>query len=194
MSLKSNKAASGTTAKRASQRKSVVSTKMAKVDEGALAEVRDRRLQLLEADNYIEEEVNVVNDEAYDNEDEDNEKHKKKKARLQSKIVGAGAMVNRWTLRKNKPLERIVFEQGYENPDVSDDLFGTSNNANVIKMGVFPNYLSINARVSSLPPRKFCSVCGMKGVYRCLRCGMRYCGIKCKDHHEETRCRKIGAF
>ncbi|KAJ4291144.1 hypothetical protein N0V90_010342 [Kalmusia sp. IMI 367209] len=40
------------------------------------------------------------------------------------------------------------------------------------------------------PPRHFCDNCGYWGKIRCLKCGVRVCGMECKDAHEATRCLK----
>ncbi|KAF9146396.1 Zinc finger HIT domain-containing protein 1 [Mortierella sp. GBA39] len=56
---------------------------------------------------------------------------------------------------------------------------------------VVPNYLTANMGPSRYPQRNFCSVCGWKGVYRCNRCGMRYCDLRCQKTHNDTRCMKF---
>ncbi|KAI8816068.1 uncharacterized protein EV422DRAFT_501687, partial [Fimicolochytrium jonesii] len=50
-----------------------------------------------------------------------------------------------------------------------------------------PTYLTVSAKPSVKPPRKFCSVCGYFSKYTCMRCGMQYCSITCRDAHTETR-------
>ncbi|KAJ2089175.1 Zinc finger HIT domain-containing protein 1, partial [Coemansia sp. RSA 986] len=40
------------------------------------------------------------------------------------------------------------------------------------------------------PVRHFCSICGYKGLYTCVDCGMRYCSLACKSTHADTRCLK----
>ncbi|KAJ3022496.1 hypothetical protein HKX48_006038 [Thoreauomyces humboldtii] len=56
-----------------------------------------------------------------------------------------------------------------------------------------PSHLNTAAAPSTKPPRKFCSVCGYFSNYNCVRCGMLYCSIKCRDTHTETRCLKYTA-
>ncbi|KAI8854703.1 hypothetical protein BC829DRAFT_379451 [Chytridium lagenaria] len=56
-----------------------------------------------------------------------------------------------------------------------------------------PNYLTAAMGPSQYPPRKICTVCGFFSKYKCVRCGMLYCSIKCKGTHEETRCLKFTA-
>ncbi|KAI9505445.1 hypothetical protein BX070DRAFT_232620 [Coemansia spiralis] len=38
--------------------------------------------------------------------------------------------------------------------------------------------------------RHFCSICGYKGLYTCVDCGVRYCSLACKSTHTDTRCLK----
>lgn len=53
-----------------------------------------------------------------------------------------------------------------------------------------PNYFSAVAPPSKQPPRKFCAVCGCFSAYTCIKCGARYCSLKCRSVHEDTRCLK----
>ncbi|KAL1930745.1 hypothetical protein VTP01DRAFT_10907 [Rhizomucor pusillus] len=53
-----------------------------------------------------------------------------------------------------------------------------------------PSYLTAAAAPSKYPPRHFCSVCGFPSDYKCLRCGMKYCSVRCLGTHQETRCLK----
>ncbi|KAM3185481.1 hypothetical protein ACTXT7_006288 [Hymenolepis weldensis] len=52
------------------------------------------------------------------------------------------------------------------------------------------SYFTAAVPDTRLPPRKFCSVCGFFGPYVCVSCGSRYCSIKCRDVHNDTRCLK----
>ncbi|KAI7863892.1 hypothetical protein BDF14DRAFT_1839543 [Spinellus fusiger] len=53
-----------------------------------------------------------------------------------------------------------------------------------------PNYFTCNADPSNYPARYFCTVCGFISNYKCIRCGMNYCSVKCLGTHKETRCLK----
>ena len=71
-----------------------------------------------------------------------------------------------------------------------------------------PNYMSLMTRALSRKPdnpspnlylpnietpvvkRNFCNVCGFKGNYTCIVCGLRYCSATCQQTHVETRCLK----
>lgn len=46
---------------------------------------------------------------------------------------------------------------------------------------------------STAPPRQFCEMCGYWGRARCMKCGVRVCGLECKTQHDETRCLKFYA-
>lgn len=56
-----------------------------------------------------------------------------------------------------------------------------------------PNYTTAAApspEEFNIPRRHFCGVCGHKGIYICITCGARFCGINCQATHKETRCMK----
>lgn len=57
--------------------------------------------------------------------------------------------------------------------------------------------LSYNAARSApsigKPQRHFCEICGYWGTIKCLKCGARVCGLKCKNTHDEGRCLKFYA-
>ncbi|KAI9670333.1 MAG: hypothetical protein M1831_006547 [Alyxoria varia] len=44
---------------------------------------------------------------------------------------------------------------------------------------------------STIPPRKFCEMCGYWGQVRCTKCGVRVCGLECKEGHDETGCQRF---
>ena len=175
--------------KRASTRTVVVSKHMRKVDAETRNEVRSRHLIMLEADNYVEAEASGMGDDEYG--DENDEHQTRKKAKLAKST--AGLSLSKWAMRRVKPLEKVILEQGYDQARL-DDLFAMDALACVERCGHYPNYLSVNADPSGQPARKFCSVCGHGGTYTCTRCGMRYCSIKCNNHHKETRCMKFSLF
>lgn len=53
-----------------------------------------------------------------------------------------------------------------------------------------PTYLTAAAPPSRRPPLFLCSVCGYKGKYTCIRCGLRYCDIGCRQTHDDSRCER----
>ncbi|KAK1431412.1 hypothetical protein QVD17_07871 [Tagetes erecta] len=46
---------------------------------------------------------------------------------------------------------------------------------------------------SSTCRRHFCTVCGFSAKYTCVRCGMRFCAVRCQTIHNDTRCLKFVA-
>lgn len=53
-------------------------------------------------------------------------------------------------------------------------------------------YAFVNAAAppSKLPAKHYCAACGFPSKYTCVRCGARYCCIRCRDVHVDTRCMK----
>ncbi len=126
--------------------------------------------------------------------------------------------LNKWKTRKIKSLERMIVEQGYdrltsdgslnskvdsvEDAEANEDSDDSDSPARTTARGggataglvniAFPNYLSVQADPSIYPARHFCSICGYPGKYSCIRCGSKYCSIKCNKTHSETRCMKFG--
>lgn len=179
-------------AKRSSTRTVVVSRAMRTVDAETRHEVCNKRLSMLENDNYVDDESDWQ-DEAYGDDGGDKggagggaggaPKAKK------SKLLQAG--MSKWALRRNKPLERIIHEQAYGG-DEDGDLFASDRAAIIVRCGRYPNILSVNAGPSTTPARKLCAVCGLSGIYACKRCGSKSCSIKCSTVHKEEQCLKSG--
>ena len=119
----SSGAAGGEKRNRHSSRTTVLSKAFRVVDAETRQEVRNKRIQQLEADNYGDADVDGQSalagqdDEAYqDNSDEEESNQKKKKKKMkQQKVLplGAGGSTKRST-RKVRSLERIIMEQGYQ--------------------------------------------------------------------------------
>lgn len=53
-----------------------------------------------------------------------------------------------------------------------------------------PTYLTNVAPPSKRPPRLICSVCGYHGRYKCRKCCLAYCDLRCEATHNETRCER----
>ncbi|GAA5927149.1 hypothetical protein JCM3775_002458 [Rhodotorula graminis] len=53
-----------------------------------------------------------------------------------------------------------------------------------------PSYLTAAAPPPARPPLRLCSVCGYKPRYACLRCGLPYCDVGCRQTHDESRCER----
>jgi hypothetical protein len=85
-------------------------------------------------------------------------------------------------LRPIKPLSKILLENG---------MVPTSSDTTAIGAAP-PDYYTVAAKKSIYPPRhQFCSVCGLLGNYSCVRCGSKFCSLRCNANHKETRCMKF---
>lgn len=171
-----------------SSRNIVLSKAMRYVDEETRREYRERRLQSLECDNYMESELTGQTDgNDGDEYDEEGERDPGPKAKKKRAAVGAqkgSSSSSQWAGRAVKPLERLLLDNGIV-PSSPSSSSSSSSSAEV-------NYYSIMAKPSIYPPRQnFCSVCGYLSNYCCLRCGAKYCSIKCNEHHKETKCFKV---
>ncbi|CAM9621798.1 unnamed protein product [Discosporangium mesarthrocarpum] len=165
--------------KRASGRTVVISKSLRVVDDATRKMVKDARLEALEADNYNEAQEGEQDDEY--NLDEDDDRAERHKARRTKGGAGAGKgkkgkKEGRWRHRNFKSIHQVLYE-------LTGELSTYPGGATA---------LSIDAPESKLPPRHFCPGCGYYGLYSCPRCGTRFCGTACLDHHKE-RCMKFSA-
>ncbi|EGZ30627.1 hypothetical protein PHYSODRAFT_476336 [Phytophthora sojae] len=154
-----------------------LSAAMRRVDDDTRNEVRNARLDALEADNFGEDadegDGTQDGDEAYVDEEEggagtaaSGREPVRKKRRV------AASSKKKW---KVKSLAQLVFEE-----------LGNGDNAEG------PNYLTAAVGPPTHPPRRFCCVCGFFANYNCRRCGSRYCSVGCGDQHKESGCMKFG--
>nr|KAJ0201089.1 hypothetical protein LSAT_V11C600316610 [Lactuca sativa] len=164
--------------RRMSTRARKVAPKMA----AALASTDNRtqailaRLEALENDNPGAEMVEPNDDDdASLDEDDDQVFHKK-----QSKGT------------KRKTRQAKALETAKKAPRTFLELL---HDANLESLGPHvPTYL----RAAVGPPssgsrRHFCTVCGFSAKYTCVRCGMRFCAVRCQNIHNDTRCLKFVA-
>ncbi|THD24149.1 Zinc finger HIT domain-containing protein 1 [Fasciola hepatica] len=139
-----------------------------RVLDAAAKERRQRKaLELLEQDNHIEEPHSDIKSTKKprfdDDEDPSNILKRKKKRRLTS------------TRSKTRKTLEILLDEEYQ----------------LTKGGTTgPCYFTAAAPPSRLPVRKFCNVCGFKGLYSCVVCSIPYCSRKCYEIHSDTRCMK----
>ncbi|KAG6619411.1 Ca2 :Cation Antiporter (CaCA) Family [Phytophthora cinnamomi] len=163
--------------KRLSGRTHRMSAAMRRVDDDTRNEVRNARLDALEADNFGEDadegDGAQDGDEAYVDEEEggagtavSGREPVRKKRRV------AVSAKKKW---KVKSLTQLVFEE-----------LGNGDSAEG------PNYLTAAAGPPTHPARRFCCVCGFFANYNCRRCGSRYCSVGCGDQHKESGCMKFG--
>ena len=109
---------------RHSSRTTVLSKAFRVVDAETRQEVRNKRIQQLEADNYGDADVDGQSavhgqdDEAYqDDSDDSTQKKKKKKVKPQKTVpfgTAMGGSSAKRSTRKVRSLDRIVMEQGYQ--------------------------------------------------------------------------------
>ncbi|PAV80780.1 hypothetical protein WR25_03343 [Diploscapter pachys] len=64
------------------------------------------------------------------------------------------------------------------------------NNTNKDNPKLFNAYMRAYTPTPKRPARHFCAVCGYFSNYKCIKCGARYCSIRCRDVHADTRCMK----
>ncbi len=146
-------------------------------DEHTRNEIKRKRLDALEKDNWQEEKQAVGDEEdddynPMDDGDDSGEESvavgskrttsKKKKKRRQSDVWNAA--------QKCKSLREIIDEAEYHKYP-----------------SWVPNYVSIAAAPSRYPPRRFCSVTGLAGKYKCPVTGDYLATIDAYTTHRETR-------
>jgi zinc finger HIT domain-containing protein 1 len=153
-----------------------LSAAMRRVDDDTRDEVRNARLDALEADNFGEDaedgDGGQDGDEAYVDEEEGATSASVSREPIRKKRRVAVSSKKRW---KVKSLAQLVFEE-----------LGSGENSEG------PNYLTAAMGPPTHPARKFCCVCGFFANYNCRRCGSRYCSVGCGDQHKESGCMKFG--
>jgi zinc finger HIT domain-containing protein 1 len=168
------------------------------VDNETRREVQNKRLSSLEADNYNEELGQ--GDAAYESNSDSGGEGGTKKARKQkdgastkrSKVQKGANMTARdkWAARRPRSIDKIIDEFQYSKMQKSQD----DTKMEFISHSDEVNFVNATVNPSRFPARHFCSVCGYHGNYSCVRCGMRFCSVKCNVNHKETRCLKFGNF
>jgi hypothetical protein len=113
--------------KRQSSRTTVVSKAMRVVSVEARQEVRDKRLQQLEADNYQDEQEVTQDDDAYIESDEDVGGQKKKK---KAKSLKQSSKTTLRAPRKMRSLERILMDLNYNDINNNSNSYGHNNDSN----------------------------------------------------------------
>ena len=159
------------------QSQRVVSSARPVLDAATRAHATAVRLARLEQDNHVED---VTADEAWDGEEEEQVmagvaaakgKGKGKGAAKRKREAEQGGKVRKARLTLDEILDRLGMRaEGAE----------------------APNYVTAAARSCPHPARPFCSVCGYRSQYTCVRCGQRYCQIACQRVHQDTRCSRGG--
>ncbi|KDP45751.1 hypothetical protein JCGZ_17358 [Jatropha curcas] len=134
------------------------------------------RLEALEND-YVGMETVETNDDDEASLDDDDEGYMQKK---QSKSS------------KRKTRQAKALENARKAPRNFLELLHEAN------LESLPPHVPSYLRAAVGPPsstcrRHFCTVCGYASNYTCVRCGMRFCSIRCQKIHDDTRCQKFVA-
>ncbi|CAI5742952.1 unnamed protein product [Hyaloperonospora brassicae] len=167
--------------KRLSGRTHKLSSAMRRVDDDTRSEVRNARLDALEADTFGEDadedgDGTRDGDEAYVDEDEGG---------ASASLAGREPM----TKTKKKRQVGVLSKKKWKVTSLAQLVFEELGNGDHTEE---PNYLSAAVGPPIHPARKFCCVCGFFANYNCRRCGSRYCSVRCGDHHKESGCMKFG--
>eukprot|EP00735_Rhodelphis_limneticus_P000392 TRINITY_DN10633_c0_g1::TRINITY_DN10633_c0_g1_i1::g.10972::m.10972 TRINITY_DN10633_c0_g1::TRINITY_DN10633_c0_g1_i1::g.10972 ORF type:complete len:207 (+),score=9.99,sp/Q9FHW2/SWC6_ARATH/43.45/1e-29,zf-HIT/PF04438.11/2.1e-08,NTR2/PF15458.1/0.0038 TRINITY_DN10633_c0_g1_i1:54-623(+) len=160
-------------------RKRQVSEKLRVIDAATRARIVSERLDALENDAHEEAVDNQDDDEYVPLLDEDDNEEieatgtggrKRKRGRKGTRGAAGDSAKN----RLRKPFSQLLAEMHYESYPSS-----------------VANYMMAAALPSHFPARNFCSVCGLISGYSCVRCGMRFCSVRCNTIHQDTRCLKF---
>ncbi|KAF5954339.1 hypothetical protein HYC85_007195 [Camellia sinensis] len=133
------------------------------------------RLEALENDNAGAEMVEINEDDDASLDDDDQAYMRKQSKSTKRKTRQAKALEN--AKKAPRTFLELVNEANLESlpPHV-------------------PSYLrAAVGPPSSTSRRHFCTVCGFTANYTCVRCGMRFCAIRCQTIHNDTRCLKFVA-
>lgn len=132
------------------------------------------RLEALENDNTGMDAVEAVDDDEASLDDEDDVYVQKKQSKgTKRKTRQAKALEN--ARRAPRNFLELLHEANLEALP--------SNVPSYLKAAVGPP--------GSTCRRHFCTVCGFSANYTCVRCGMRFCSIRCQNIHDDTRCQKF---
>ena len=155
-----------------SSRQRTASAKTRVFDAYTRAEIKRKRLESLESDNWHEAQHIDDNDEEYNPLDDASSgdevsvagpKRGRGKKKTQKKDVFSAT-------QKCKSLSEVVDEADYHT-----------------YLSWVPNYASIAAAPSQVPPRHFCSVTGVLGKYKCPVTGDYLATLDAYTTHRETR-------
>ncbi|GAB2274279.1 SWR1 complex subunit 6 [Dionaea muscipula] len=134
------------------------------------------RLEALENDNAGVETVEIIDDDDASLDDEDQGYVQKKQSMNM----------------KRKTRQGKARENAKKGPRSFLDLLHEANLESLPPH--VPSYLTAAVGPpSSSSRRSFCTVCGFTANYTCVRCGVRFCCIRCQGIHNDTRCLKFVA-
>ncbi|KAI4383896.1 hypothetical protein MLD38_009686 [Melastoma candidum] len=136
------------------------------------------RLEALESDNAPPDPVDLNEDDEASLDDEDDDEG------YQQRRQPKGT--------KRKTRQAKALENARKAPKTFLELLHEAN------LEALPPHLPSYLRAAVGPPgstsrRHFCTVCGFTSHYTCVRCGVRFCSIRCQNIHNDTRCLKFVA-
>ncbi|KAF8842061.1 hypothetical protein BDN67DRAFT_966227 [Paxillus ammoniavirescens] len=147
-----------------------------------IAKRTKRHLEELERTNYAAS--TLLNDPDTDPESTSNQKSKSRARQAVISDKRTFGTPNEGKRKKSSMNVRtaILYRKGF--PTLIEESGLASLPSNV------PSYLTASAPPPPIPPRRLCSVCGYKAAYKCKKCAMPYCDMKCGQAHDETRCER----
>eukprot|EP00080_Pristionchus_pacificus_P004595 PDM64615.1 lem-4 [Pristionchus pacificus] len=92
------------------------------------------------------------------------------------------------SIKKRRMMRSEHFKQRFRKNFTQ--LLEEENSANKDRQEEHGAWVKAVAPPSTKPPKKLCSVCGFPSKYNCTRCGTRFCRLRCRDIHNDTRCMK----
>lgn len=167
-------------AKRSSTRTRQLSDKVRVFDDHTRQELKRKRLDALERDNWQEDVVDADDDEYVPGDDDDDEelflgdrKPSKKKGgakQQKKKKTRHGGDSARDEAARTKSFDEVVDEEQYHKYP-----------------SWVPTYATAAVKPSTRPPRKFCYLTGLPGKYKCPVTGDYLATLGAYEIHKETR-------
>ncbi|KAG8467043.1 hypothetical protein KFE25_000359 [Diacronema lutheri] len=152
-------------------------TKVRALDDHARQELKRKRLDALEQDNWHEDALEPDDDDYEPNESDDGELFLGEQKKGRKKSAGKGAK------KKTRGGDQFREETGRTKSfdDIVDD-----EQYHKFPSWV-PTYLSAAVKPSTRPPRKFCYLTGLAGKYKCPVTGDYLGSLEAYETHKETR-------
>lgn len=153
-------------------------TKVRALDDRARQELKRKRLDALEQDNWQEEAPEPDDDDDYDPNDSDDEE----------------LFLGEPKKGKKKGLGKGAKKKTRHGGDQRDDAGRAKSFDDIVEDEQYhkfpswvPTYLSAAVKPSTRPPRKFCYLTGLPGKYKCPVTGEYLGSLDAYETHKETR-------
>lgn len=96
------------------------------------------------------------------------------------------------TISVSSPVQALVASVSNEDEPLLKIHLPSAPSESVLETLISGPPLSYNgartAPSTGRPQRHFCEICGYWGTIKCMKCGVRVCGLECKDVHADGRC------